>query len=52
MIQSFRIQLQEKIANIWRVKQDGISVTKFEAAQIHFLVFVSDIFVAFTVILA
>ena len=29
-------------ANIWRIKRDGISAIKFEAARIHFL---SDVFV-------
>ena len=42
-MQSFRIQLQKKIVNIWRIKRDGISAINFEAAQIHFL---SDVFVA------
>ena len=37
-----RIQLI-KIANIWRIKRDGISVIKFEATRSHFL---SDVFVA------
>ena len=37
-----RIQLK-KIANIWRIKRDGISGIKFEARRIHFL---SDVFVA------
>ena len=45
MIQSFRIQLK-KIANIWRIKLDGMSATKSEAAQIHFL---SNVFVAVAV---
>ena len=40
LIQSFRI------ANILRIKQDGISAIKFEAARIHFL---SDVFVAVAV---
>ena len=31
------------MASIWRIEQDGISVIKFEAAQLHFS---SDIFVA------
>ena len=39
--QSFRIQLEKKIANIWRINWDGLSAIKFEAAQIHFL---SDVF--------
>ena len=33
----------QKIANIWRIKRDGKSAIKFEAARIHFL---SDVFVA------
>ena len=36
LIHSLKIQLQ-KIANVWRIKRDGRSVIKFEAAQIHFL---------------
>ena len=40
LIQSFRI------ANIWRIKQDGISAIKSEAARIHFL---SDVFVTVAV---
>ena len=47
-IQSFRIQLQ-KIANIWRIKRDGISAIKFEAARLHFL---SDVFVAVAIVVA
>ena len=47
-MQSFRIQLK-KIANIWRIKRDGISVEKFEAEQIPFL---SDVFVAVAVVAA
>ena len=43
-----RIQLI-KIANIWRIKRDGISVIKFEATRIHFL---SDVFVAVAVVVA
>ena len=39
----------QKIANIWRIKRDGISAIKFEAARIHFL---SDVFVAFSVVVA
>ena len=46
---SFRIQLQKKFANIWRIKLDGISAIKFEAAQIYFL---SDVFVAVAVVVA
>ena len=37
----------QKIANIWRIKRDGKSAIKFEAARIHFL---SDVFVAFSVV--
>ena len=40
-MQSFRIQLQKKFANIWPIKQDGISAIN-KAAQIHSL---SDVFV-------
>ena len=47
-MQSFRIQLK-KIANIWRIKRDGISVLKFDAEQIHFL---SDVFVVVAVVVA
>ena len=32
----------KSIASIWRIKRDGISAVKFEAAQFHFL---SDVFV-------
>ena len=39
----------QKIANIWRIKRDGKSAIKFEAARIHFL---SDVFVAFSVVVA
>ena len=39
----------KKFANIWRIKGDGISAIKFEAAQIHFL---SDVFVAVAVFVA
>ena len=46
-MQSFRIQLPKKTANHWRIKRDGISAIKFEAAQIHFL---SDVFVAVAVV--
>ena len=42
LTQSFRIQLQ-----IWRIKLDGISAIKFEAAQIHFS---SDVSVAVAVV--
>ena len=48
-MKSFRIELQTKKAMIWRMKPDGISAIKFEAAQIHFL---SDVFVAVTVVFA
>ena len=47
--QSFRIQLQKKIANIWWMEQDGINAIKSEAAWIHFL---SDVYVAVTVVVA
>ena len=46
---SLRIQLQKKIADIWRIKRDGISLIKFEAEQIHFL---SDVFVSIAVVVA
>ena len=39
----------QKISNIWRIKRDGISAIKFEAAQIHLL---SDVFVAVPVVVA
>ena len=42
LTQSFRIQL-----HIWRIKLDGISAIKFEAAQIHFS---SDVSVAVAVV--
>ena len=29
--------MAEKIANIWRIEQDGISTIKFAAARRHFL---------------
>ena len=48
-MQSFTIQLQKKIAKIWRLKRDGISAKKFEAARIHIL---SDILVAVAVVVA
>ena len=35
--------VQSAIANIWRTERDGISMIKFEAAQLHV---VSDVFVA------
>ena len=46
-IQSFRIQRQKKFAKIWRIKRDGISANKFEAARSHFL---SDVFVVVSVV--
>ena len=55
LIQSFRIQLQKKIANIWQNKQGGIiimkiiSEIKFEAVRIHFL---SDVFLAVPIVVA
>ena len=39
----------KKFAYIWRIKQDGISVIKFEATQIQFL---SDVFLAVTFVVA
>ena len=38
-----------RMPTFWWIKQDGISVIKFEAAQLHFL---SNIFVALAVIVA
>ena len=49
LMQSLRIQLQKKIADIWRIKRDGISLIKFEAEQIHFL---SDVFAVVAVVFA
>ena len=37
------------ICQLWRIKRDGISAVKFEAAQIHFL---SGVFVAVAVVVA
>ena len=39
----------KKFANIRRIKQDGISAIKFEAARIHFL---SNVVVTITVVVA
>ena len=39
----------KQFANIWRIKQEGISAIKFEAAQIHFL---SDFLVAVAIFVA
>ena len=47
--QSFRIQLQKKTANIWGIEREGISATKFKAAQPDFL---SDVFVVVAVVAA
>ena len=41
LIKIFRIQIQKKIADIWRIERDGISAIKFEAARHYFL---SDVF--------
>ena len=49
LMESLRIQLQKKIADIWRIIRDGISLIKFEAEQIHFL---SDVFAAIAVVVA
>ena len=49
LVQSFRIQLQEKFANIWQIKWDWISAIKFEAAPIHFL---REVFDAVAVVVA
>ena len=43
------IQVPKKFANIRRIKQDGISAIKFEAARIHFL---SNVVVTITVVVA
>ena len=48
-IQSLRIQVHRKIANIWRIERNGISAIKFEAARLHFL---SDVFAAAAVVVA
>ena len=43
LIQPLEFMINSKpFANIWRIKWDGISAIKFEAARIHFL---SDVFV-------
>ena len=34
LTQSVRIQRQKKIASIWRIRRDGISAIKFEAARL------------------
>ena len=50
LMQFFGIHLQKHFSSIqWRIKGDGISVIKFEAAQIHYL---SDFFVPIAVVLA
>ena len=51
LIQSFRIQLKKKIANIWQNKRGGIIISEvqFEAVQIHFW---SDVFVAVPIVVA
>ena len=49
LMQSLRIQLKKKIADIWRIKRDGISLIKFETEQIHFL---SDVSAAVAVVFA
>ena len=48
-IQSFRIQLQKKIANILRIKWEQIIAIKFEAERLDFL---SDVAVAVVVVWA
>ena len=48
-IQSFRIELQKKIANILRIKWDEIIAIKFEAERLDFL---SDVAVAVVVVWA
>ena len=53
LMQSFRYiglnSKKKKIANIWRIKRDGMSAIKFEALRIHFL---SQVFLAVAVIVA
>ena len=53
LMQSFRyIELnskKKKIANIWRIKRDGMSAIKFEAARIHFLI---QVFLAVAVVVS
>ena len=48
-IQSFRIQLQKRIANILRIKWDQIIAIKFEAERLDFF---SDVAVAVVVVWA
>ena len=49
-MQFFGIELQKHFSSIqWRIKGDGISAIKFEAAQIHYL---SEFFIAVAVVLA
>ena len=43
------VNIYRKFANIWRIKRDGISTIKFEAAQTHFL---SDVLVAVAFVVA
>ena len=50
LIHSLRNRLQ-KIANVWRIKRDGRSIIKFEAAQIQFLS-QCDVFVNVAVVVA
>ena len=47
-IQRVRIPLQKKIANVWRIEQDGISAIKFETVRLHFC----DVFVAAAAVVA
>ena len=49
LIQSLEFNSRKNISSIWRIKQDGISAIKFEAARIHFL---RDVFVALAVVVA
>lgn len=37
LIQTFRIQLQTIVANIWRIERGGINAMKFKAGRTHFL---------------
>ena len=37
LIEFFRIEIEKKIANIWRIEQDGISAIKFETVPLYSL---------------
>ena len=45
----FKSSTPEKIANIWRIEQDGISAIKFEVARPHLLI---NVFVVVAVVVA